>query len=197
MAKRKRRWRGGFGAVWREVAEEEGGRLIARTLQSPLLELRSGPWSTRTQNTSDPSGSGATLTRLRTPYRASRPFRLRIAKRGPLVRVAEWVGAGGIRIGRAEFDRRFMVRSSSRGLARSLLLGTRLGERLLAEPAVRVELKKPGLRRRRELGPGAREVVIQYPHLLADPEELRAAFALSWEVVRELERVGVARPMAP
>jgi len=196
VAKRARRTRG-LADVWRAVAEEDGGRVIERKLKPPLIELGSGPWVTRTDTMSDPSGSGSTLTRFRTPYLPTRPFRLRIAKRGLFDHVAAWVGAGGIRVGRAEFDRRFTVRASGRGVARSLLLGTRLGERLLAQPDVRVELGKPGLRRRRELGPGVREAVVRYPRLLVDADELREAFALSWELVRELERVGVAKSTAP
>lgn len=184
----------GFADAWRAVAAEEGGRVIERKLQPPLIELRRGPWATLTDAVTDPSGSGATHTRFRTPYRPARDFSLRIAKRGPLDRIADWFGTSGIRVGRAEFDRRFRVRSSSRGLARSLLLGTRLGELLLAEPDLSIEVGRPGLRRRRALGPGLREATVRYPRTLNETDQLREAFELSWSLLGELERVGVAKP---
>lgn len=189
--------RAGFVDVWRAVATEDGGRVIERRLRPPAVELHRGPWTARADLVGDPSGSGSTHTRLQAPYRAVRDFRLRIAKRGPGVRLAEWFGAGGIRIGRAEFDRRFHVRASSRGLARSLLLGTRLGERLLEHPDVRVDIARPGPWRRRALGPGVREAVIRVPRILREADELRAAFALAWELMEELARVGVAKPPPP
>lgn len=184
----------GFADAWRVVAAAEGGRVIERKLQPPLIELGRGPWVTLADTVSDPSGSGATHTRFRTPYRPARDFDLRIAKRGPLDRIADWFLGSGIRIGRTELDRRFRVRSSSRGLARSLLLGTRLGKLLIAEGDLSIELRRPGLRRRRVLGAGAREATIRYPRILREPDELREAFELSWSLLGELERVGVAHP---
>lgn len=184
----------GFADAWRAVAAEEGGRVIERKLQPPLIELRRGHWATLADTVSDPTGSGATHTRFRTPYRPARDFDLRIAKRGPLDRIVDWFGRSGIRIGRAELDRRFRTRSSSRGLARSLLLGTRLGELLLAEEDLSIELRRPGLRRRRALGAGVREATVRYPRTLKEPDDLREAFELSWSLLGELERVGVAKP---
>lgn len=194
MGKGARRRRG-FAGVWRDVAREEDGRIIERALRPPALELRSERWVTRADTIGDPSGSGTPLTRFRTPFRALRPFRLRVSKRNAFDRVAEWIGLGGMRIGRAELDRRFTIRSSSPGLARSLLLGTRLGERLLAAEDVRIEIKTPGRRRRRELGSGVREADVRYQRVLAEAGELRDGFGLSWELVAELERVGVANPV--
>jgi hypothetical protein len=178
------------------VAARTGGRVIERRLQPPLLELRHGPWVTLADTASDPTGSGTTFTRLRTPYRVAIPFRMRIRKRGPFGGRIPWVGSRLVRIGRSEFDRRFSVVASSRGVARSLLLGTPLEEWLLAGPEVRIDLRPPDRRRRRALGPGIFEAVVRFPRVLWREEDLLRGFELAWRVVEELERVGVAKPAA-
>lgn len=182
--------------VWRDVARRSGGRVMERRFRPPLVELRRDPWRTLVDLIGDTSGSGSPRTRLRTPYRAERGFRFRLRKRGPLEVALGWVGAGGVRIGRAEFDRRFHLTASGTGHVRSLLLGTRLGERLLETPEVSVDLKRPGRRRRRMLGEGTRDAVVVLPRVLTEEDELRDAFDLSIELVRELERIGLARPLA-
>ena len=134
-----------------------------------------------------------TFTRVHVLYGGAEDFRLKVRGRNPFHALAGLFGVRRVELGYGRFDRTFFVTGTDHVLSRSLLRGTTVGQMLLEDPKVRLEIKRPGKRIRKGAGEDVREIQLYVPGLVTDVTRLEALVRLCRETIDQLIQLGVAR----
>jgi hypothetical protein len=136
--------------------------------------------------------SAQTFTRVRAPYAAASEFRCKVRKAHPFAFLSRLFGQRDLAMGHGEFDRRFLVYSDSKGQARSFLLGTRVGQLLLMDAKIRLDVKRLDGKHRKRVGEGIRQVVTWTGGDVREEAKLERLLDLCAAVLDQLARLGVA-----
>jgi hypothetical protein len=136
--------------AWGQLATTLGGQIQTDRKGKPQqISFADGDWEIVLDTYTVSTGqSSATYTRVRallngqdSPGREE--FELSVTRRNPFHGLARLFGIREVSIGYGRFDHTFFVRSNEPNHARSILRGTNVGQLLLANPSVKLEVKRP------------------------------------------------------
>jgi hypothetical protein len=184
--------------AWGEVATALGGQIQTDRKGKPQqISFTDGDWEIVLDTYTVSTGqSSATYTRVRallngqgSPGREE--FELSVTRRNLFHGLARLFGIREVPIGYGRFDHTFFVRSNEPNHARSLLRGTVIGQLLLDNPSVKLEVKRPGKRIRKAAGEGIREIHLQTSGVVKDPRRLQDMLRLCSDLLQELLRLAV------
>jgi hypothetical protein len=179
--------------AWREVARRVGGTFEEGKRESrDRVALAYGPWTIRLDTYTVNTGQvSITYTRVRAFFIGRVDLKLVIRRRGFFDTILENLGFGGITPGDRELAGRYVVKGRSESRLRSLLT-TELTAAILAQPSLRLEVKKAPRKYRKRSGPQARQITMQTTGVIKDPDRLAGMFTVVQEALDALARAGVA-----
>lgn len=168
------------------VGEESWEEFCARVDAAVAGYLRGAPARVRYRNwcvTLDtnvvPAGAGAAVvTRMRAPYASRGAFRFKLQRRDFLDALARRIGIHTSETGQTDFDREFVVRSSSDARVRRLFEDTAIRSLIQSQPAINLEARGGDGPFGSALPEGVDELVLRAPGFLTDAAQLRKLFAL-------------------
>lgn len=180
--------------AWQEVARRLDGEVQLDRKEKPRrVTFPHDRWAIVLDSYTVSTGSStATYTRVRALYEARSEFRLKVTRRNPFHALAPLFGVRGVPMGYGRFDRQFFVRSGGPDLAKSLLRGSGVGQRLLAHPSVSLAVTRPGKRIRKLVGESVGEVQLQKGGVVKEVALLSEMVTLCRDVLDHLLRLGVA-----
>ncbi|MGH7542117.1 MAG: hypothetical protein ACRELC_14075 [Gemmatimonadota bacterium] len=180
--------------AWRHVAEAIGGDVEHSEDGKPhRLIVPHRDWTLTLENYTVSTGStSATYPRVRALFVREAPFSLRVTKRNPFHVLARLVGIREVQVSYGPLDRTLFVRSDDPTLARSILRGTDVGQALLVDPALRLDVTRPGQRIRKITGETIGEVRVQTGGKERDVTRLRSMLRLCADTLEQLARFGAA-----
>ncbi len=157
------------------------------------VHLEHGPWRVILDTHVINSGQNPiTYTRARALYVAKEDFTLRISRRNIFTRIKELFGFSGLPIGDQEFERKYTVKSSNEPRGRSLMTDRRLRELIMAQPSLRLEIRRCPRRKRRKTGDGVRLVTVGTVGVITEPDRLVDYFLLVTTTLDRLLSIGGA-----
>ncbi|MCH7563888.1 MAG: hypothetical protein IH968_08695 [Gemmatimonadetes bacterium] len=136
--------------------------------------------------------TSVTYTRIRAPFTGSDDFKLTVARRHWFSRFNIVLGARTIEVGSRMFDEKYVTRTNNPGRARSLLNSSEIRSLIMAQPSLRLEVRRPSWSRRRKLSEGARDVIAQTTGVVTDPVRLENYVMLVAHTLDQLLRIGSA-----
>lgn len=168
------------------VGEESWEEFCARVDAAVAGYLRGTPARVRYKNwcvTLDtnvvPAGAAAAVvTRMRAPYTSRGAFRFKLQRRDFLDALARRLRVHTSETGQTEFDREFVVRSSSDARVRSLFEDTAIRGLIQSQPAINLEARGDDGPFGSTLPEGVDELVLRAPGFVTDAAQLRKLFAL-------------------
>lgn len=153
-----------------------------------------GPWRLVVDQFTQSTGeTSQTYMRVRALFVRDAPFRLRVTRRNPFHRLAEWLGIRSVEIGYSRVDRTLFVRSDRADVARQMLRGTSLGQALLSDPKQTLKVQPPGRGIRRQTGDKTGEVQVIKSGKSKDLSVLRSMVQIAMWTLQEMVRGRVAR----
>ena len=157
------------------------------------VHLDHGPWRVILDTCVVNQGQNPiTYTRARAFYLAREDFALRVSRRNVFTRMAEIFGIYGLRIGDQEFERKYTIKSSHESRGRSLMTDWRLRELIMAQPSLRLEIRRLPWGKRRKTGDGVRAVVVQTIGVIREPDRLVDYVRLVVSTLDRLMKIGGA-----
>ena len=102
-----------------------------------------------------------TYTRARALYIAKEDFTLRISRRNFATRIAEFFGFYGLLVGDPALERKYTIKSTNDPRLRSLMTDRRLRELIMAQPSLRLDIRRRPWMKRRKSGEGVRSVTVR------------------------------------
>lgn len=157
------------------------------------VHLEHGPWKLILDVYIVNNGQNPiTFTRVRALYVAKEDFTLRISERSVLTRIAELFGFHGLPVGDQGLERKYTIKSSNEPRGRSFMTDRRLRELIMAQPSLRLEIRRLPWGRRRKSGDGIRAVAVQTTGVIKNPEHLVNYLLLVAATLDQLVRIGVA-----
>ena len=200
VQRRRRKKKPSKEEAWGQLATSLGGQIQTDRKGKPQqISFADGDWEIVLDTYTVSTGqSSATYTRVRALMNGQgdpgrEEFELSVTRRNPFHGLARLFGIREVSIGYGRFDHTFFVRSNEPNHARSILRGTNIGHLLLANPSVKLEVKRPGKRIRKAAGEGTREIHLQTGGVVKDPRLLQDMLRLCSDLLQELLRLGVVR----
>ena len=158
------------------------------------VHLEHGPWKVILDTYVVSTGqTTVTYSRARALYVARDDFTLRVSRRNIFTRIAELFGFYGLLVGDQELERKYTIKSSNDPRARSLMGDRRLRELIMAQPSLRLEIRRLPWGKRRKMGDGVRAVAVQTTGVIKEPDRLADYVRLVAATLDQLARIGGAR----
>ena len=158
------------------------------------VHLEHGPWKVILDTYVVSTGqTTVTYSRARALYVARDDFTLRVSRRNIFTRIAELFGFYGLLVGDQELGRKYTIKSSNDPRARSLMGDRRLRELIMAQPSLRLEIRRLPWGKRRKMGDGVRAVAVQTTGVIKEPDRLADYVRLVAATLDQLARIGRAR----
>lgn len=187
------------------VGEESWEEFCARVDAAVAGYLRGVPARVRYKNwcvTLDtnvvPAGAAAAVvTRMRAPYASRGAFRFKLQRRDFLDALARRLRIHTSETGQTEFDREFVVRSSSDARVRSLFEDPAIRGLIRSQPAINLEARGGDGPFGATLPEGVDELVLRAPGFVTDAAQLRKLFALFALILDRLCAMDSARTDEP
>ncbi len=133
-----------------------------------------------------------TYTRAQALYVAADDFTLRVTKKNAFTRIAELFGFYGLLVGDRELERKYKIKASNDPRGRSFKVDARLRELIMAQPSLRLDIRRLPWGKRRKNGEGVRRVTVQTTDVIKDPERLAGYVLVVAASLDQLVRIGVA-----
>ena len=161
-----------------------------RTLADEV-HLKHGPWQLILDTYVESNGqTSVTYTRARALYVAKEDFTFRIWRRNVFTRIAEAFGSRGLLVGDQELEGKYTIKSSSVPRGRSLMTDRRLRELIVAQPSLRLEIRRQSWSQSRKTGQGVRTVEVRTTGVIKEPDRLADYVRLVANVLEQLVRIG-------
>ena len=158
------------------------------------VHLQHGPWKVILDTYVVSTGQTTiTYTRTQALYVTKNDFTLRISRRNIFTRIAELFGFYGLLIGDQEFERKYKVKASNDPRARSLMTDRRLRELIMAQPSLRLDIRRRSWGKRRKTGDGVRAVTVQTTGVIKEPDRLANYVRLVAATLDQLAKIDAAR----
>ena len=173
--------------VWRQLADERGGRFHEGGLFGhSAVQVRSGDWTLTLDTYSEGDGkSNQTYTRLRAPYFNPEGFRFQIRRASVLSGLGKSLGMQDIEVGHARFDRDFVIKGNSPQHLRRLFDNAGIRRLIDAQPRIHLSVKgRDGWFGK--YPPDMDELHFEALGVIKDIARLRALFDLFPEVLWQL-----------
>jgi hypothetical protein len=181
------------------VAELLGGEFLGgKRSSNDRVMVPRGPWriwlDTYTVSTGQVT---VTYTRARAFYRGRRDLHLSVRRRNRFDRFLAGLGFGRLLPIDPRLNERYVVKGRPEGRVPSLLSSPGLTEAILAEPSLRLQVKRPSKKDRKRFGEDAGEVFSQTTGVITDVERLTRMIRAVGETLDALERIGEANEEPP
>ena len=157
------------------------------------IHLEHGPWKVILDTYVVSTGQTTiTYTRAQAQYVAKEDFTLRVTRRTIFTRIAEFFGFYGLLVGDKEFEGTYKVESSNAPRGRSFMMDRRVRELIMAQPSLRLDIRRLSWGKRRKKGDGVRTVTVQTTGVIKDPERLATYVRLVAATLDQLVGIGAA-----
>ena len=161
------------------------------------VHLKHGPWQLILDTYVESNGqTSVTYTRARALYVAKEDFTFRIWRRNVFTRIAEAFGSRGLLVGDQELEGKYTIKSSSVPRGRSLMTDRRLRELIVAQPSLRLEIRRQSWSKSRKTGQEVRTVEVRTTGVIKEPDRLADYVRLVANVLEQLVRIGAAHEVA-
>ncbi len=152
--------------AFREAAETLNATFLpGKRSHGDKVHWKQGPWQlildTYTQSNGQSSVTYARARTLYALYIAKEDFTLRISRRNFATRIAEFFEFYGLLIGDQALERNYTIKSTNDPRTRSLMTDPRLRELIMAQPSLRLDIRRRPWMKRRKSGEGVRSVTIR------------------------------------
>jgi len=180
--------------AWREVADRLGGDLEEGGLtRGDRALFRHGPWRIALDTYSVSTGQGAiTYTRTQAHFRGHRDLRVTVRKRNAFDRMWSALGFESRLPVARELVKACVVKGKPAPRVPSLFSGPELVEAIVADPAVRLEVKPAPRKSRRRFGADVGVVVCRTDGVVTDVDRLAGMVHVVCRALDALHRVGEA-----
>src|SRR5687767_4161231 len=129
--------------IWRQLAEEIGGRYVEGGLwRGDRVQGSHGEWTVTLDTYTVPVGKTyVTYTRMRAPYVNPDGFRFTVYRKSVFSGVATFLGMQDIDIGDPEFDHDFVIKGTDEGRVRTLFSSPSLRQLINAQRNIHLTVK--------------------------------------------------------
>jgi len=166
------------GESWEEFCARVDAA-VAGYLRGAPARVRYRNWCVTLDTNVVPAGAAAAVvTRMRAPYSSRGAFRFKLQRRDFLDALARRIGIHTSETGQTDFDREFVVRSSSDARVRSLFEDEAIRRLIQSQPAINLEARAGDGPFGASLPEGVSELVLRAPGFVTDAARLRKLFAL-------------------
>lgn len=181
------------GEALRAVAEAVGGTLIEGKVKGGFfVAVEHGSWTLTLDLHMVQAGSVSTLhTRVVAFFSGRDDLKLTVRPRTFIDAIGAKLGLGGLIAGDRDFTRRYVLRGRPESRVRSIISGG-LGDALAVRGPLRVEVKRAPRRRRKTMGPHARQLQVLAPGVDTDVDRMVGLFAVGRAAMDVLGRIGSA-----
>ena len=185
--------------IWRQLAEEIGGRYVEAGLrQGARVQGSHGEWTVTLDTYTVPVGKTyVTYTRMRAPYVNPDGFRFTVYRRNIFSGMATFLGMQDVEIGDRAFDEAFVIKATDEGRVRTLFSSPRLRELIDAQRNVHFSVKDDEGCFGANFPDGVDELYFAVPGVIHDVERLKLLYELFAETLDRLCVVGSAYQRAP
>ena len=185
--------------VSRRLAEEIGADYLdGRLWKGSKVEAHVGPWTVTLDTYTFSTGkSHITYTRMRAPYVNPDGFRFTVYRKGLFSELGKLLGMQDIEVGDAEFDEAFILKGTDEAKVRGLFADPEVRSLLLAQRAVRLEVKDGEGGSGPAFPEGVDELHFRAHGVINEVDRLKALFALFAAVLDRLVRTGSAYEREP
>lgn len=181
--------------IWADLARRHGGQLVMDRKGKRLKGVRfsAGEWTVLMDAHVVSNGqTSQTYTRLRGLYTEKTPFRFRAYTKSIFSDIGKALGMQDIVVGHPKVDDRWIIKSDSEGLVRSLLILPEVASGFSYAKSARFQVR----RHKRKL-PGVQELSFMVLGVTTDDSALDAFVAMMLAALAQLVRSGVALPDPP
>ena len=185
--------------IWRQLAEEIGGRYVEGGLwQGARVQGSHGEWTVTLDTFTVPvHKTYVTYTRMRAPYVNPDGFRFTIYRKNIFSGMAAFLGMQDVEIGDRAFDDDFVVKATDEGRARTLFSSPRLRELIDAQRNIHLSVKDDEGCFGARFPDGVDELYFAVPGVIHDVERLKLLYELFAETLDRLCTVGSAYQRDP
>src|SRR5688572_3514643 len=187
------------GEIWRQLAEEIGGRYVEGGLwRGARVQGSHGEWTVTLDTFTVPAGKTyITYTRMRAPYVNPDGFRFTIYRKSIFSGIATFLGMQDVEIGNGAFDDGFVIKATDEGRARTFFSSPRLRELINAQRNIHLSVKDDEGCFGAMFPDGVDQLYFAVPGVIHDVERLKLLYELFAETLDRLCVVGSAYQRAP
>jgi len=190
--------------IWKQFADEIGGRFIGSTWQGDKVEAKHGEWIVTLDwytvyGGGRFGGGSVTFTRMRAPYINPDGFRFLVYPSNIIAEAAKCFGLQDITVGYPEFDKAFIIKGNDEQKLKRLFANPRIRELIPTQMGVnfRVLDDETNLWSARGFPPNVDELFFKTADLIKNVDELKRLYELFSETLDELCCIGSAYKDAP
>lgn len=190
----RQRFQPSGAALWKQLAEQIGGRFVAGDfLHADRVEAHIGEWTVTLDTSTEAVGlASVTITRLRAPYVNKDGFRFALYQKGAFSELAKRLGMQDILIGDPEFDAAYILKGNDEARLRALFAEASLRQQIRQQPGISLEIKDDEGWFATHFPEGVDELYCQVSGVLTDLDRLKALYDLFGAVLHQLCRIGSA-----
>lgn len=187
------------GEIWRQLAEEIGGRYVEGGMwRGARVQGSHGEWTVTLDTFTVPAGKTyVTYTRMRAPYVNPDGFRFTIYRKSIFSGIATFFGMQDVEIGNGAFDDGFVIKATDEGRARTFFSSPRLRELINAQRNIHLSVKDDEGCFGATFPDGVDELYFAVPSVIHDLERLKLLYELFAEALDRLCTVGSAHQRDP